>query len=210
VVIGFDVLSGGSGGLPDTDGIYPESDYAIVLDADEGQMLVRASNDPYGIQYAWGRGYEEVDPSDFEEGSGVWNVQRLVVNRPLVIPTTGESLAAEVITPGEMIFGTSDPSAADFDSRSTWAADAKVIELRIPYLAIGFSDPSSLQAYRISADGSLTTHTVERVGITIVAGDEVFETAGYAWEQWQKPTWHERIKAGSHVLAEQIIAANTP
>ena len=115
-----------------------------------------------------------------------------------------------MITPGEMVFGTTDPSDEDFDSRSTWSADGKVIELRLPYQAIGFSDASSLQAYRIEPDGSVGTDTVDRVGITIVVGDEVFETAGYAWEPWQIPAWHERIKDGGEVFAEAVIAANTP
>ena len=210
VVIGFDVLAGDSGGLPGTNGIYPEADYAVVLDGDDGRMLVRASNDPYGIQYAWLREYESVDPADFQEGSGVWNVQRLVVNRPLVIPSTGEALPAEVITPGEMVFGTSNTSDEDFDSRSTWSARDKVIELRLPHQAIGFSDASSLQAYRIGQDGSVSTDTVGRVGITIVVGDEVFTTAGYAWEPWQIPAWHERIKDGGEVFAEAVITANSP
>jgi hypothetical protein len=172
-------------------------------------MLVRASNDPYAIRYAWKRNYEAVNPADFQEGSGVWNVQRLLVNHPLVVPSTGESLSAEVIAPGEMVFGTSDPSDADFDSRSTWSAKEKVIELRVPYQAIGFADPSSLQAYRIEAEGSVGAETVERVGIAIVVGDVVFETAGYAWEAWQTPEWHERIKDGADVLATALIAANT-
>jgi hypothetical protein len=209
VVVGFEVLAGDSGGLPGTDGIYPQSDYAIVLDDGEGRMLVRASNDPYAIRYAWKRNYEAVNPADFQEGSGVWNVQRLLVNHPLVVPSTGESLSAEVIAPGEMVFGTSDPSDADFDSRSTWSAKEKVIELRVPYQAIGFADPSSLQAYRIDADGSVGTETVVRVGIAIVVGEEVFETTGYAWEAWQTPEWHERMKDGVDVLATALIAANT-
>jgi len=210
VVVGFDVLAGESGGLPGTGGADSQSDYAIVLDKSEGRMLVRASNDPYAIQYAWKRSYEPVNPADLQEGSGVWDVERLVVNRPLVVPTTGESFPAEVIAPGEMVFGTTDPDDRDFDSRSTWSAKDRVIELRIPYQAIGFSDPSSLQAYRINADGSITTDTVERVGITIVVGNQVFETAGYAWEPWQTPAWHERIKDGADVFAEAVIAANSP
>jgi hypothetical protein len=210
VVIGFDILAGDSGGLPGTGGVAPESDYAVVLDGSGGRMLVRASNDPYGIQYAWQRGYEPVDPADFQEGSEVWNVQRLVANHPLVIPTTGEELPVEVITPGMMIHGTSDPEHPDFDSRSTWSAQGNVIELRLPYQAIGFSDPSSLQAYRINGDGSVTTETVERVGITLVVGESVLETTGYAWEQWQKPEWHERIKAGTAIFADAVVAANTP
>jgi len=209
VVIGFDVLAGQGGGLPGTEGIDPQSDYAIVLDGDEGRMLVRASNDPYAIQYAWKRGYELVNPADFEVGSGVWNTHRLVVNRPLVVPSTGQRLAAEVIAPGEMVFGTTDPMDEGFDSRSTWSAQDRVIEIRVPYQAVGFSDPSSLQAYRIDADGSVGTETVERVDITIVVGDEVFETSGYAWEPWQTPSWHERAKDGGEVFAEAVIAANT-
>ena len=209
VVVGFDVLAGDSGGLPNTNGIYPEADYAVMLDGDAGHMMVRASNDPYGIQYAWLRDYEPVDPTDFEEGSGVWNVQRLVVNRPLVIPSTGEALPAEVIAPGEMVRGTSDVDDEEFDSRSTWLARGKVIELRLPYQAIGFSDASSLQAYRIGHDGSTSTETVDRVGITIVVGDAVFTTTGYVWEPWQLPVWHERIKDGGEVFAEAVIAANS-
>ena len=210
VVVGFDVLAGESGGLPGTGGADSQSDYAIVLDKSEGRMLVRASNDPYAIQYAWKRSYEPVNPADLQEGSGVWDVERLVVNHPLVVPTTGESFPAEVIAPGEMVFGTTDPDDRDFDSRSTWSAKDRVIEFRIPYQAIGFSDPSSLQAYRINADGSITTDTVERVGITIVVGNQVFETAGYAWEPWQTPAWHERLKDGADVLSEAVIAANSP
>jgi len=51
---------------------------------------------------------------------------------------------------------------------------------------------------------------VERVGITIVVGDELFETTGYAWEQWHAPTWRERLKVGAEVFAESVIAGNTP
>ena len=210
VTVGFEVLDGDSGGLPGTDGIYSQSDYAIVLDGDNGRMLIRASNDPYAIQYAWKRNYEDVNPADFQEGSGVWNVQRLVVNRPLVVPSTGASFPAEVIAPGEMVSGTTDPNDGEFDSRSTWSANGTVIELRIPYQAIGFADPSSLQAYRINGDGSVSTETVERVGIAIVVGEELFETTGYAWEPWQIPAWHERIKDGADVFAEAVVAANTP
>ena len=209
MVIGLDVIAGDSGGLPETGGVYPESDYAVVLDGDTGHMMVRASNDPYGIEYAWLRDYEPVDPADFQEGSGVWNVQRLVVNRPLVIPSSGEALPAEAIAPGEMVSGTTDVDDEAFNRESTWTARGKVIELRLPYQAIGFSDASSLQAYRIGQDGSISSDTVDRVEITIVVGDAVFTTAGYAWEPWQRPVWNERIKDGE-VFAEAVIAANTP
>jgi hypothetical protein len=147
LVIGFDVIAGGGGGLPGTEGVDPDADYAVVLGPtiDDGAMVVRASNDSYGIQYAWQRGYELVDPGDFADGSGVWNLQRLIPNRPHRLPS-GESLPVEVMEAGRMIFGTSDPETEDFDSRVTWNVSGSVIEVRVPYQAIGFSDPSSMQA----------------------------------------------------------------
>jgi hypothetical protein len=209
ITIGLDVIEGGGGGLPGT-GAVPEADYAVVIGPTEadGRILVRSSNDPYLIHYAFGRGYEDVDEALLEEGNGLWHTQRLVVNRPLTIPTTGAELEAEVIAPGEMVFGTSDPADSKFDSRTTWAASGAVVELRLPYQAIGISDPSSLQAYRIGIDGSVSTETVERVGITLVVSDVAYPTAGYAWEPWQSVEWHERPKAGIQMFSEALHTAN--
>jgi hypothetical protein len=210
IVIGLDVIDGDSGGLPEAAGVDPIADYAVVLGPGEqnGRIMVRASNDPYLLHYGWLHDYETVDDSWFLDGSGVWNVQRLVVNRPFEIPVTHESLPAEVVEPGRMLFGSSDPNDPAFDSRTTWAAQALVVEVRLPFQAIGFSDPSSLQGYRILRDGSVDTETVDRVGITVVHGGEVFGTAGYGWEPWQQPAWHERLKAGTDVFATAIITAN--
>ncbi len=107
-----------------------------------------------------------------------------------------------------MVFGTTNPGDPDFDSRATWFAADKVVELRLPYQAIGFSDPSSLQAYRIERDGSVSTETVARVGITVVVRDDSFETAGYGWEPWQSVEWHERHKAGIQVFEQALHSAN--
>ena len=138
----------------------------------------------------------------------MWNTQRLVVNRPLTIPTTGQELDAEVIEPGVMVFGTADPLDSEFDSRTMWSAAGKVVEMRLPYQAIGFSDPSSLQAYRIEKDGSVVTETVDRVGITVVVEGRAYETSGYGWEQWQTVAWHERHKAGIQVFKEALLDTN--
>ncbi len=209
IVIGLDVIAGGGGGLPDTGGLHPMADYAVTLDAEGGTISVRASNDPYGLRFALGEGWDPVaDRTDFAEGSGIWNIQRLVVNRPHTIPSTGEFVETEVIEPGRMVFGSSDPQSPDFDSRTTWSARDHVIEIRLPYQAIGFSDPSSLRAYVISPDGAIATATVDRVGITIAVGGIAFETAGYAWEPWQTVTWNQRVKDGAAVFSTAVRSAN--
>jgi hypothetical protein len=209
VVIGIDVIAGGGGGLPGANGADPDADYAVVIGPteDDGSVMVRASNDPYAIQYAWQRGYEDVDPEDFSDDSGVWNLQRLIVNRPHLL-ASGEALPVEVMEAGRMIFGTSDPAATEFDSRATWNGSGSIIEVRLPYQAIGFADPSSMLAYRVGQDGQVSTESVERIGITVAHAGNLYETTGYAWERWQSASWHERLKAGAAALGAAFERGN--
>jgi hypothetical protein len=196
VTIGIDVISGGNGGLPGRPGEDPAADYAVVLGpGPTGETYVEASNDQFSVLWGKGAAYVPFDQAASAPGSGVWYPERLITDRPLVIPSTGQKLPAEFFDAGQMRYGCTDPAAPDFDSRATWAA-GDCIEVRLPYEAIGFSDPSSLQALRVGPDGSLTTETVARVGIDIAVGSELRSTNGYAWEAWQKVSWHERLKAG--------------
>lgn len=208
VVIGLDVIDGGGGGLPYTASADPEADYAVVIGpGDDAQVMVRASNDPYLLIHGAGLGYVDVDPAHLEVGSGVWNVQRLIVNRPLTVPTTGEFRDVEVIDAGRLHYGVSDPAHDEFDSNAGWNADGSVIEVRLPYQAIGFSDPSSMLAYRVDAAGAVTTEPIDRIGISVTHAGVTHSTAGYAWDPWQIPTWHERVKAGAGILTDALDRA---
>jgi hypothetical protein len=207
IVIGLDVLTGSGGGAP-----FAKSDlgadYAVVIGPGAtAEVMVRASNDPYLMRYADDLGYEAVDADRSADGNRSWNVQRLAVNRPLVVPSTGEPQPAEVIEAGVLRFGTSDPADDLFDSNAAWNADGTVIEVRLPYQAIGFADPSSRLAYRVHSDRSITTEPVDRVGVTVAFGGTTHQTSGYSWEPWQIPTWHERVKVGAEVLTAALDRA---
>lgn len=203
VTIGFDVLPGGTDGLPARPDAPDGSDYAITLGPGaEAQVWLRASNDQFAVRYGVNLKYVEVDKADVAEGSGVWNKYRLIINRPQTIPTTGQKFLAEIFEAGALRYGTSDPTDPAFDSRTMWADSANVIELRIPFQAIGIADPSSLQAYRIEPDGAVTTEEFDRIGIVVAFGDRYLETSGYSWDPWQAAESHERIKVGVEVFTE--------
>jgi hypothetical protein len=56
---------------------------------------------------------------------------------------------------------------------------------------------SSLELFDAQPTGPVRTLDVERIGIAVIAeGGELLTTSGYAWEPWQRVTWHERRKAG--------------
>jgi len=204
ITIGFDVLAGGGGGLPGS-GFDPDADYAVTLGpGPQGRVEIRVDNDPYAIRYGLIRHYFNVDQQIFIEGSGMWNLQRLLVRRPIEVPTNGQTHSVASFDAGQLRFGTTDPHDPNFDSRASWSAAGNVIELRLPYMAIGFSDPSSLQAYRITPEGQIETETISHLGITVVSNNQLHTTNGYTWEPWQHVTWHERPKAGLDQLADRI------
>lgn len=209
LVIGFDVLTGGAPVLPGVGDVgWPSGDHAVVIAPDgSATSMVRASADPLLLQYAVAREMVPLDdPATVAPDSPVWNPHRLILNRPLTIPTSGERFPAELMTVGRMMRGTSDPADPAFDSRVTWQAAGSAVELRIPWPAVGFSDPSSRQAYRAHPDGTVTTETVERVGIVVAADGELHTTRGYAWAPWQTVDWAERPKAGLDALAATVRA----
>ena len=114
-----------------------------------------------------------------EIDSGVWHPQRLLINHPVVVPSTKQEYAAELFEIGSFRSGTTDPRSPNFDSTASWVASDQFLEIRIPYMSIGFADPSSLQAYRIAPDGSVNIEKVERVGIVVVLDGVLYETDGY-------------------------------
>ena len=202
--IGFDVLPGGNGSLPNAPRVGADADYAITFTGDGAQSWVRASNDPEAILYGKVRRYFKVDPSDLKAGSGAWNLQTQILNRPLVVPATGRQLPIEEFDVGELRNGSSDPEDPDFDSRSLWAATPDGLEIRLPYQLIGFADPSSRSALRITPDGGVQTVAVDSVGIKLALDGRGYKTNGYSWDIWNVVSWHERPKAGLSELAQAV------
>jgi hypothetical protein len=161
---------------------------------------VRASNDLFGVRYGLNAEYMPFEAADFIAGSGAWNVLNLLASYPLTVPPTGVSIPAESFAVGELVHGSTDPKDPAFDSRAAWFRNETVVELRVPYAAIGVSDPSSRQALRVDGDGTTSTEQFDSVGISVAVAGEFHQTAGYRWERWDAVDWHERLKAGVELI----------
>ncbi len=215
VVLGFDVLEGGNLGLPlsgdagdrlrATTGADPEADYAVVLRPDgTADAYVRGSNDQFDI--LWGKVQKRVayQEADLATASGAWHRWRLLVNRQLVIPATGEELGVETFDAGALRKGTSDPQSDAFDSRTAWATSGADIEVRLPWMLIGYADPSSKQALSITDAGDIRAVDALPLGISVAVGEDLAQTGGYDWEGWEAVSWHERLKAGSGLYRQAV------
>jgi len=201
LAVGFDLIPGGTPGLPLMPGVAAGSDTAVVLGpGPRGRAYVRADADP-ALVPAPAAALPSTGSAD-----SAWHLQRQIINRALTVPGTGEALPAEFFDVGILRSGTTDVTDPEFDSRVTWAV-GDVVELRLPLAMVGFSDPSSLQALVVGPGSTASTLAVPRVGITVaVTGSAPAVTRGYAWEPWQRAPFRPRLKAGAaSVFRDAVI-----
>ncbi len=205
LVVGFD-LHPGSDAVSVSGGDDPAADVAVRFPRQgDAQAVIRARRDPHAWIYGGVLGYLEVDAAALRSDPDAWRPQRLMTNRPYPHPVTGELLPAEEQEIGRLRHGVTDPEDPAGDTLAMWHEDAEAITMRLPWATVGFADPSSRQAWVVAEDGSVSTRTVERLGISVALGDHLARTQGYAWPDWNEPTWHERPKAGLERLAETVV-----
>ncbi len=105
-----------------------------------------------------------------------------------------------------MNFGNTDPSDPEFDSLADWYAEGDVLEVRIPWTMLGYTDPSTLRVWDYPYEAgkieavknedlrvypALQPARSERVSV---------EPLTYTWEGWNQPTYHERKKESYMIL----------
>jgi hypothetical protein len=176
------------------DGTFPMS--RVVIDPNGSRLQWWSEFDPF-VAHHGSKSTEYVPTQEDLEG---WNPVRLLTGRVQVAPS-GEVHPAELLDVSEFVRGTSDPEDPDFDALAGWEADGKTIELRIPWLAVGFSDPSDRNVISVAEDGSVSGLRVTglQVSVDTVQGSASGE---YHWQPWNTVDFHERIKDGAQILVE--------
>ncbi len=132
-----------------------------------------------------------------------WNPVRFLTARVQTSPW-GQVFDSELLDVSTFERGSSDPDSEEHNSRAGWQADGQTVELRIPWLALGFSDPSSLHRIAVADDGTVSGVPVNGLDITVSHGDGETHGGVYRWESWNTVDWHERIKAD----VDTLVAAN--
>lgn len=126
--------------------------------------------------------------------------------------------------------GSSDPEAPDFSSLSSWQYQGDTVEMRIPWMLLGFSDPSSLQVIDYSPIEDRRTFKTKKIeAITLLPwitertkteqsesnsptkqlkegqSGEVLRldnAATYTWEPWETVKYSERLKKSYYAMQE--------
>ena len=178
---------------------------------ERAQMEVASAYDAYRYMWGYQKKITSWQESWGEENNGVFLPWTLCLSRPLFLPGTQRRIPIEEINIGEMHYGVSDPGSPDFNSLSDYYIQGQVLEMRIPWMMLGFTDPSSHQVWTYPyREKALKYTTTTSAGVNVEAGIQaggsgvVKMTAPlfYQWNKWEVPNYHERKKESFYVLKD--------
>lgn len=210
--VGFGTLTGGSESADKAPGVGFPGGVQFLLQIKGGKdshLWVNSAYDPHTWLYGDQLNYMPDPVIEKDPQAGVFLPSKLALNRPLTLPQTERKVPFEDYEVGKMKPGVTDPSDPDFDSLADWYAEGDVLEIRIPWAMLGFTDPSSLKVWNYPYEaGKIEAAEVDgmRVYPTIRATGDRSETEvepiGYIWDGWDQPSFHERKKKSYFELRE--------
>ncbi|MDQ3854958.1 MAG: hypothetical protein M3281_01015 [Chloroflexota bacterium] len=212
VSVGFGTLDGGSTRAGPVPGLtFPGGVQVLLrLTGREGsRLLINSAYDPHTWTYVHTlKMLRESQPSP-DAKAGQFLPWRLAVSRPLYLPATRQHVPFEEIEVGRMRFGKTDPQSAAYDSLADWYAERDVLEVRVPWMLLGFTDPSSLQVWnypykvsRLEPVGVDGIRVYPAVRWPAEASPQEVEPLKYTWQRWDLPAYHEREKQSYAILRD--------
>ncbi len=212
VNIGFGTLQDGSENPKPTPNLtFPGGGAQFLLQmrgGDKSNMLVNSAYD----QHTWLYANNDLDiipspPNDSPKASvGDFLPWKLMLSRGLFLPETNERIPPEEVKVGRMRRGITDPASPEFNNLSDWYAEGDVLEIRIPWMLLGFTDPSQRLVWNnLYEAGKIEPVETEELRIypsTSSSGESTQEVAPlrYTWEGWEDPNYHERKKGSFEIL----------
>lgn len=196
-------------------------EYLITVGAaEDSRILVDSYYDIHQFLYAEKLGMIDKKYTDGMKNRGIFEEIRLPLNKELTVPFTGEVIPFSDYETGKLREGITDPSSEDYDSLADYKVNYEkgLVEIRIPWLLLGFTDPSTkeilgdfyedgLEARKniseisfasISIRESKTSTSVDTQG-GIIRKEELHT---YTWNEWTEPLVKERLKKSYPIIQE--------
>lgn len=174
------------------------------------RLLTDAYYDVFYYSYAHKTGFFPVREGQYEKGSGRFGPVWMALNAPMKIPETGEVTEFVRVETGLLRYGTADPNDPAYDSRADFRFGDGFAEIRLPWMLIGFMDPSSKLVrgdhYASNSIVPLTTDGI-RIGVCRGGSSETVPMSLYTWANWGRPETEERLKE-SYYLLKDYFAEN--
>ncbi|MEK4129163.1 hypothetical protein NYE67_05745 [Solibacillus sp. FSL W8-0474] len=199
---------------------YPllnEADFVLTIkDEENSRIEVDAYYDLF--QKLYGERLEQVPFEGVtQKNSGQFNPIEYALNKQLTIPILNETYPFEKYETGKLRKGNGNPESRDYDSLADYEINEEegIVEIRIPWLLLNFTDPSRREVWAdLYANEEMTTEITDgiEVGLLLIENEEVklsvpdnkSDLKSYKWEEWALPEYKERLKESYYILQEKF------
>ncbi|MGL4774764.1 MAG: family 2 glycosyl transferase, partial [Clostridium sp.] len=176
-------------------------DFFIKISGKEdGEIFVNSYYDIYKFLYE-----KKIEK---DKGSNKYNSIYNFVLGEFNLPKSGAHVDMKGVNVGKLIYGNGNPKSDEFNSLSDFYINGDNIEIRIPYLMLNIADPSTKKILGdFNEKEKIEYESFEgiNIGAYVVSNGEVKtfgEMREFSWEQWEMPTYHERLKESYFIIKE--------
>ena len=214
VTIGFGNQPGGSEKADVAPGLRFPGGIQTLLQLRSGKdsrMMIDSAYD----YFTWYYGSRQHAIPEVRDGgnarAGRFLLWKLALSYPLTLPQSGRKIPFEAFDVGRMTPGITDPDNPGYDSLADWYAKGAVIEVRIPWMMLGYTDPSRLMVWENFYQAG-KVRTTRSTGLRIYPATEPGKKISplrYTWSPWNQPPYHERKKQSYYILQKAFETNKT-
>jgi hypothetical protein len=193
----------------------------------ESQILIASNYDFHTRLYGKRYGMLPVSEEGMRDDSGLFVPWKLAVGLEMEPPDSKAYYPMEEVVVGNLRRGTTDWDDPAYNSLAAWETKDNIVELRIPWMLLGFTDPSSLQVMSYQDEGR-EFHTETTKGIRLLpwiqqadGGNTLAANASghpyplsrlpkYSWEPWEEVRYHERKKQSYFAVQKAFQEIDQP
>ncbi|WP_066068167.1 hypothetical protein [Neobacillus soli] len=223
----FDTIGNqGQTNIPLTDKMKVNTDFGVdflikLTGPKDSRIIVDSYYDTFYYQYAKLLHMIKEEPYASKKNNGVFHPIRLALNKELTIPSTKKVIPFQAYETGVLRFGDGNPNDKNFDSLTdvSISSDKRIIEGRIPWQLLNFTDPSQKEVMGDIWESGLTAK-MNTNGIIVAAAmaeegtlNQTFpqvvngmiqlkDAYLYKWDEWNQPAFYERLKTSYEIIEE--------
>ncbi|WP_273124006.1 hypothetical protein ACNRWW_17120 [Metabacillus sp. HB246100] len=207
----------GQSKIPNVDGIdISGADFLIELKGEEqSRVLIDSYYDTY--YYDYGQILEMIPKVSYanKKNNGVFHPINLTLNKEWTIKKGEESIFSPFSSyeTGKLLYANGNPEVENSNTLADFYRKDGVLEVRIPWLMLNVKDPSQKEVMGDiwSEKGLESEFTIDGISAKVVVvsnEQEVIQQSSpnewlyYTWENWQTPSFHERLKESYPMVQE--------
>ncbi len=183
-----------------------------------GHIYINSAYDQHTYLYGYSRKEIPYDAKYADGTKGYFLPWKLALNRQLYLPQTKVTMPFEELEVGKLHYGINDPNSPDFNNLSDFYVKDNVIEMAIPWMLLGFMDPSSHMAwenpYKAKGIAPQTVDVVKASPVVVAKSSSATAQApqfgSYTWQSWNEPVTHERKKKSYDILQKAFAEYAEP